>query len=84
MVTFSFKSAIQDASQKTPKKQYLTNHEKMTQRSPKLLQKSIKHGIPGVSKKSPETNMQETVPTSIITIIYNTLAMFAMLKHLEF
>ncbi len=31
----------------------------------------------------PETKMQEKVPTSIITTIYNTLAMFSMLEKLE-
>ena len=44
---------------------------------------SIQKGAPGRFKKTPEPKLQEKVPTSIITTIYYTLAMFAMLKYLR-
>ena len=79
---FWLKSVIQAPSQKTPKIQHLTNHQTVAQWSPKLPQKLSKSEPLGV-KKIPEPKLQEKVPTSIITTIYNTLAMFAMLKYLR-
>ena len=49
----------------------------------KITPKTTKNGAPGWFKKILEPKLQEKVPTSIITTIYHTLAMLAMLKYLR-